>query len=166
MLCFTHMISIWLFHCKTFSSGTEIDPNPSQQTQHHTFQLKANLLHSLSTLSYRGRRWHGLTSLYHFSVIAASFPAPRSLQRLLTHFSDSLKPKVATQRGPKLCGPLGLRNAFWLYLFLWEISRSLNLALADPRCAAITLCKAPCNYKHHLLFINGQNENACENNGL
>lgn len=103
---------------------------------------------------------------FNFSMIVTSFLAPQSFLRSLNHFLVSLQPKVATQRGTWFCDPQEPGHTSWLYLFLWEISRSLNLALADPWCAAITLRKAPCNYKHHLLFISRQNENACEYDGL
>ncbi len=99
-------------------------------------------------------------------MIVILFLATQSFLRSLNHFLDSLRPKVASQRGPRFCDPRELGHTSWLYLFLWEISRSLNLALADPQRAAITVRKAPCNYKHHLLFISGQNENACEYDGL
>lgn len=71
---------------------------------------------------------------------------------------------MATQRGPWLQDLQEAGHTSQLYLFLWEISRSLNLALAVPRCAAIAPCKAPCNYKH--LFISGRNENVFADDGL
>lgn len=102
---------------------------------------------------------------FNFPMIVTLFLAPQSFLRSLNHFLDSLEPKVASQRRPRLCDLQEPGHTSWLYLFLWEISRSLNLALADPRRAAITVRIAPCNYKHHLLFISGQNENACEYDG-
>lgn len=85
---------------------------------------------------------------FNLSMIVTFSLAPQSSLRSLNHFFDSLKPKVASWWGPQLCEMRKLRHTSWLYLFLWQISRSLNLALGDPWCVAITLCRAPCNYRH------------------
>lgn len=158
---FSHLLSL-------FASVQRKDPGASRLRQHRAFltpcQSAQFSKHSVVQRLPTARIKEALP--FNFSMIVTSFLAPQSRLRSLNHFLDSVKPKVATQRGPRLCDPQEPGHTSWLYLFLWEISRSSNLALADPRHAAITLRKAPCNYKHNLLFISGQNENACEYDGL
>lgn len=71
-------------------------------------------------------------------MIAASFPSPQTVHRSASHFLDSLQAKVT-----KPCNSQRRRHTSWLYLFLWEISRSLNLALSDPAALQSHSAKRP-----------------------
>lgn len=106
-------------------------------------------------LRHIGYWWHNLIKSSVW-MIAVSFPSPQIVQRSASHFLDSLLAKVA-----KPCNSQRRRHTSWLYLFLWEISRSLNLVLSDPDCTAISLCKAPCNYKHALSHQWTEWKNTC-----
>jgi len=96
--------------------------------------------------------WIKETLSFNSAMIIISFLSPHSLLRSLNNCSLECGYTETTLAlwSAGACG-----HTFWLYLFLWEILRSVNLALAVPWCAAITLCEAPCNYKPHHIFIGG-----------
>lgn len=132
------------------------------------FSSKTHPLNSPNTLSYRGRWRHGLKRLY--PLISPWLPLPFRLPRAFSdHWIISLT--LWWQRWLQIGDldfviPRNPGTPLGYICFSGKYQEALHLALADPQRTAITLHKAPCYYKHHLLFLSGWDENACECDGL
>lgn len=158
------MCSTWLVQRKTISHLLSLFASAELKTQR--FSAETARLFSALTQSSRFTKHLVLQRLpkvrikealpFNLSMIVTSSLVPQSFHRSLNHFSESLELRVDIWRRPRRCDQQRTTRTSWLYLFPWKISQSLNLAPADPWCDAITLCKAPSNYKHILYSSEGR----------